>query len=160
MSAASIRGALFIFLALQCRQQLRLHADPRTYALALIPGLLMLVFNALVTIDALKAVVWWLPARKQGTRAMRQEATTGSIEVGKLADLIVLDRDITAIPATQIAATQVLLTLLGGAEVWRSSGAILQPTLPVPPSVPSMGEWSQLFLVAAIGTLVYRCWKR
>ena len=76
VSAASIRGALFIFLALQCRQQLRLHADPRTYALALIPGLLMLVFNALVIIDALKAVVWWLPARKRGTRAMRQEATT------------------------------------------------------------------------------------
>ena len=36
----------------------------------------MLVYNALVIIDALKAVVWWLPARKQGTRAMRQEATT------------------------------------------------------------------------------------
>lgn len=76
VSAASIRGALFIFLALQCKQQLRLHADPRTSDLSLVPGLLMLVFNALVTIDALKAVVWWLPARKQGTRAMRQEATT------------------------------------------------------------------------------------
>ena len=76
LSAASIRGALFIFLALQCREQLRLHADPGTSDLAVIPGVLMLVFNALVIIDALKAVVWWLPARKQGTRAMRQEATT------------------------------------------------------------------------------------
>ena len=76
LSAASIRGALFIFLALQCREQLRLHADPGTSDLAVVPGLLMLVFNALVIIDALKAVVWWLPARRQGTRAMRQEATT------------------------------------------------------------------------------------
>ena len=76
LSAASVRGALFIFLALSCKEQLRLHADPSTADMAAFPGLLMLVFNALVIIDAIKAAVWWLPARKQGTRAMRQEAIT------------------------------------------------------------------------------------
>ena len=76
LSAAGVRGALFIFLVAQCREQLRLHADPGTAYFAALPGLLMLVFNALVIIDALKAAVWWLPAKKQGTRAMRQEAAT------------------------------------------------------------------------------------
>ena len=45
------------------------------------------------------------------------EKTSGSIEVGKLADLIVLDRNLFAIPAKQISETKVLLTLLGGQPV-------------------------------------------
>ena len=45
------------------------------------------------------------------------EDSTGSIEVGKLADLIVLDRNLFAIPAKQISETKVLLTLLGGQPV-------------------------------------------
>ncbi|MGQ0796576.1 MAG: amidohydrolase, partial [Methanobacteriota archaeon] len=40
-----------------------------------------------------------------------QEDLTGSIEEGKLADLIVPDRDLFAIEPTEIASTQVLLTL-------------------------------------------------
>ena len=64
LSAASVRGALFIFLALSCKEQLRLHADPSTADLAAFPGLLMLVFNALVIIDEVKAAVWWRVARK------------------------------------------------------------------------------------------------
>ena len=45
------------------------------------------------------------------------EAETGSIEVGKLADLVVLDRNLFAIEPTAISETQVLLTLLEGQAV-------------------------------------------
>jgi predicted amidohydrolase YtcJ len=47
-----------------------------------------------------------------------QEERTGSIEVGKLADLIVLDRDLFAIPPEQISDAHVLLTLLGGRPIY------------------------------------------
>jgi len=43
---------------------------------------------------------------------------TGSIEPGKLADLIVLDRDLLAGPASQIAATRVLETYVQGERVY------------------------------------------
>lgn len=42
---------------------------------------------------------------------------SGSIEVGKLADLIVLDRNLFSIPAKEISETKVLLTLFGGQPV-------------------------------------------
>lgn len=42
---------------------------------------------------------------------------SGSIEVGKLADLIVLDRNLFDIPAKRISETKVLLTLFGGRPV-------------------------------------------
>ncbi len=42
------------------------------------------------------------------------EAKKGSLEVGKLADLTVLDRDLTTIDSTEIADTQVLATMVGG----------------------------------------------
>ena len=45
---------------------------------------------------------------------------TGSLSLGKFADLIILDRDIFAIDPYEIADTQVELTLLGGKEVYRS----------------------------------------
>jgi predicted amidohydrolase YtcJ len=51
---------------------------------------------------------------------LHQEAVTGSLEVGKLADLIVLDRNLFDIPAEEIAAVRVLLTVVGGREVYRS----------------------------------------
>ncbi|MDZ7343016.1 MAG: amidohydrolase [candidate division KSB1 bacterium] len=48
-----------------------------------------------------------------------QENETGSLEVGKAADLIVLDRNIFEIPAHQIHQAKVLLTLVEGKEVFR-----------------------------------------
>jgi predicted amidohydrolase YtcJ len=51
---------------------------------------------------------------------LHQDADTGSLEVGKLADLIVLDRNVLKIPADQIAGTRVLLTLVGGNPVYRA----------------------------------------
>jgi predicted amidohydrolase YtcJ len=52
------------------------------------------------------------------------EDTTGSIEAGKLADLVVLDQNLFAIPPKQISETRVLLTLLGGEAVHGELGAL------------------------------------
>ncbi len=46
------------------------------------------------------------------------ENETGSIEVGKFADMIVLDRDITTIEPTDIKNTKVLRTVFAGEEVY------------------------------------------
>jgi predicted amidohydrolase YtcJ len=54
--------------------------------------------------------------------SLNLEDRTGSLEPGKYADLIVIDRDLTAIPADQIAQTKVLLTIVGGKEVYRAPG--------------------------------------
>lgn len=48
-----------------------------------------------------------------------RSADTGSLEYGKYADLIILDRDLFAIDPYDIADTQVMLTLLGAREVYR-----------------------------------------
>jgi predicted amidohydrolase YtcJ len=63
--------------------------------------------------------------------AGRREKTEGSIEPGKLADLIVLSQDLFKVPPTEIVKTEVLLTLVGGKVVyqsptWRSISAILK----------------------------------
>jgi predicted amidohydrolase YtcJ len=51
---------------------------------------------------------------------LHQDDSTGSLDVGKLADLIVLDRDFFEIPAAQIADIKVLQTLVGGHVVYQS----------------------------------------
>jgi predicted amidohydrolase YtcJ len=57
-----------------------------------------------------------------GARLMRQESLTGSLEVGKRADFVVLDRDIVALAkggaAGEIGHTQVLQTWFEGAQVY------------------------------------------
>ncbi len=52
--------------------------------------------------------------------AGRREKTEGSIEAGKLADLIVLDRDLFKIEPSEIDKTQVMLTMVGGKVVYES----------------------------------------
>ena len=54
----------------------------------------------------------------------RLEKTTGSVEVGKNADLIVLDRNLFAIPTAAIAKSKVLLTLFGGRPVHGDPGKL------------------------------------
>jgi predicted amidohydrolase YtcJ len=52
----------------------------------------------------------------------RLDADTGSIEVGKLADLVVLDRNLFELPAGEIAAARPLLTLVEGQKVHEAPG--------------------------------------
>jgi hypothetical protein len=56
-----------------------------------------------------------------GAYANFLENETGSIEVGKQADIIVLDQNLFEIPTNEIAKTKVLLTLVDGKEVFRAS---------------------------------------
>jgi predicted amidohydrolase YtcJ len=49
------------------------------------------------------------------------EQEVGSLEVGKLADLIVLDRNLFKIPPRQIADVKVLLTVVGGQVVYQGA---------------------------------------
>lgn len=49
-----------------------------------------------------------------------EETETGSVEVGKAADLIVLDRNLFDVPTHEIHRAQVVLTLLDGKEVFRA----------------------------------------
>ena len=50
-----------------------------------------------------------------------REASEGSLEAGKLADLIVLDQDLFKIAPSAIHQTKVLLTVVGGKVVYQSS---------------------------------------
>ena len=49
------------------------------------------------------------------------EQDVGTLEVGKLADLIVLDRNLFKIPAREIGAVKVLLTIIGGRVIYQGS---------------------------------------
>jgi len=53
---------------------------------------------------------------------LRQDDKTGTLEPGKFADLIILDRNILHIPVDQIADTKVLLTMVGGKIVYQAKG--------------------------------------
>lgn len=55
-----------------------------------------------------------------GAYAMRQEDVTGSLAIGKAADLVVIDTDILKKENELfIADTWVIQTLLGGQEIYR-----------------------------------------
>ena len=53
---------------------------------------------------------------------LHQDQHTGSLEVGKFADLIVLDRNLFEIPEEDIANVEVLLTVVGGKAVYKADG--------------------------------------
>jgi len=76
----------------------------------------------------------WIPDERADLTAMlraytvngawlsRDEGSRGTLEPGKAADLIVLDRDLFTIPASEISRAKVLWTLVDGREVFRDSG--------------------------------------
>ncbi|MEE2822915.1 MAG: amidohydrolase family protein [Acidobacteriota bacterium] len=73
------------------------------------------VFGAHERIDrvtALKMLTIW------GAEYVLRENQLGSIEPGKLADLVVLDRDYMTIPEKEIAKIQALMTILGGETMY------------------------------------------
>ena len=53
--------------------------------------------------------------------AGRREQQEGSLQAGKLADLIVVNQDLFKIPTSQIGKTEVLLTMVGGKVVYESA---------------------------------------
>ena len=65
--------------------------------------------------EALKSMTIW-PAY-----AAFQDTVMGSLRAGKYADFVVLDRDIMAVPDTEVLGTRVLATYLGGRAVYRDS---------------------------------------
>jgi predicted amidohydrolase YtcJ len=51
-----------------------------------------------------------------------EEKEKGSLEVGKLGDLVVIDRDILTCPVEQVRGTKVLVTVVGGKVVYERKG--------------------------------------
>jgi predicted amidohydrolase YtcJ len=49
---------------------------------------------------------------------MNQDSSVGSVEVGKQADLVVLDKNLFEIPATEISSARVMLTIFDGEVVY------------------------------------------
>jgi predicted amidohydrolase YtcJ len=47
-----------------------------------------------------------------------EEKEKGSLEAGKLADFVVLSKDIMTIPPTEVLQTEVVRTVVGGKAVW------------------------------------------
>ena len=58
---------------------------------------------------------------KDAAYAAFMEKETGTIEVGKFADFVVLSADILAIPPSSLLKTKVVLTIVGGREAYRST---------------------------------------
>ena len=54
-----------------------------------------------------------------GAYVMRQEDKVGSLEIGKLADFVVLDKDIFSISSNQIKNTKIVMTIFNGKEIFK-----------------------------------------
>ena len=61
---------------------------------------------------------------------LKLDAVVGSVEVGKFADLIVLDKNFMQVPEDELGRNDVLLTVVGGKVVWLSLIHISEPTRP------------------------------
>ena len=62
--------------------------------------------------------------------ALRKDAVSGSLTVGKSADLVVLDRDLFNMPENEIAKTRVLFTLFAGKPVYGNLEGLAAPVNP------------------------------
>ncbi len=62
--------------------------------------------------DAVKTYTW------NGAYLAKEENIKGSIEAGKLADLVVLDRDVMTVPSNEIKDVKVLMTIVDGKVVY------------------------------------------
>ncbi|TRO55374.1 amidohydrolase, partial [Candidatus Bathyarchaeota archaeon] len=50
----------------------------------------------------------------------KEEHMKGSIESGKLADLVILDRDLLSVPSDEIDQVKVLTTIVGGKIIYNA----------------------------------------
>jgi hypothetical protein len=71
--------------------------------------------QAITVREALRAYTWL------GAWAGREETIKGSLEIGKLADVAVLDRDPFAIAADELRHVTTTRTIIGGRAVWRAT---------------------------------------
>ena len=71
--------------------------------------------NALTRMEAIKGMTLW-PAL-----ASFQEKNKGTIEINKLADLVILDRDILKVDEKYLTETKVASTYIRGKEVFKNS---------------------------------------
>ena len=64
---------------------------------------------------------------------LKLDAVVGSVEVGKFADLIVLDKNFMQVPEAELARNNVLLTMVGGKVVWAKAPfvGLDRPSVPV-----------------------------
>lgn len=69
--------------------------------------------QAITPTEALNAYTWL------GAHSGREEHLKGSLEIGKLADVAVLDRDYFSIPTEEIREVQVDMTVIGGRVVYQ-----------------------------------------
>ncbi|GHB73494.1 amidohydrolase [Persicitalea jodogahamensis] len=69
--------------------------------------------NSLSREEALRGITLW------AAKANFEEKTRGSIEPGKFADFVILQKDIMKIPLTEIRAVKVVRTVLGGETLYR-----------------------------------------
>ena len=81
----------------------------------------------------------WIPAERatlpellaaytvNGAYANHLEKITGSLETGKAADFIVLDRNLFSTPVHEIGKTRVLRTFVNGKEVYRADSPVDRP---------------------------------
>ena len=58
---------------------------------------------------------------KDAARASREDTRSGSLEVGKAADLMVLERNLFEVEPEELSDLRVLLTLLEGRVVYRAA---------------------------------------
>ncbi|KAK6856401.1 hypothetical protein PG995_006588 [Apiospora arundinis] len=71
-----------------------------------------------------------------GARFLRADASVGSLEAGKLADLVVLEKNYFQVPEEEIGRQRVLLTMLGGEVVFAADDA--QSEFGVTPKFPNL----------------------
>ena len=70
--------------------------------------------NALTRLEALKGMTIWAAI------ANFEENVKGSIEIGKAADMVVLDKDLISIEEDEILETKVLYTFVAGEQVYKN----------------------------------------
>lgn len=80
--------------------------------------------EAINVMDAIRVYTW------NGAYLSKDENKLGSIEVGKLADMIVIDKDILLIPEEEIKEIKVLLTIVDGNIIYDRLDACAHLTFP------------------------------